>query len=130
MLNSRDCLIIAYARPEGVRRLILSCITAGVDRVFVSLDGPANEQADFAREEILKVLHEFSMLVQINVRKLVSNQGVGLGVLGAIDWFFENVDAGVVLEDDLELSESFLPFICSNQKLFICRPIKWIQISV
>ncbi len=39
------------------------------------------------------------------------NLGCGMGMYTAIDWFFENVGYGVVLEDDCVVEESFFRFM-------------------
>ena len=36
--------------------------------------------------------------------------GCGAAVSGAITWFFENVEAGIILEDDCLADPSFFPF--------------------
>jgi GR25 family glycosyltransferase involved in LPS biosynthesis len=37
-----------------------------------------------------------------------SNLGCGLAMSSALDWFFKQVDSGIVLEDDIDFSSSFL----------------------
>jgi len=39
------------------------------------------------------------------------NLGCARGVSGAIDWFFNNVEQGIILEDDIVVGEDFFPFM-------------------
>jgi hypothetical protein len=109
----RAVLIITYARPEGVRRLLHSCVESEIESVYISLDGPKDSKVVSIQTSILQVVSEFSSRLNISVSRLDSNYGVGVGVIKALDWFFQNVDQGVILEDDLQVSPDFLPFIFS-----------------
>ena len=111
MEQDRAVLIISYARPSGVRRLLNSCIDARIGIVYISIDGPKDSNIQSLQSTILQVVEDFSDKLCIYVNQLDANYGVGVGVLKAIDWFFQNVEHGVILEDDLQISASFLPFI-------------------
>lgn len=107
----RNVLIISYARPGGVRRLLESCLESSIDKVFISLDGPGNPQTNSLQESILQIIDEYSKKIEISVNRLDKNNGVGVGVIKAVDWFFQNVTEGVVLEDDLMIAPSFFQFM-------------------
>ncbi len=111
MSKMKNVLIISYARPAGVQRLLESCLESGVDKVYISLDGPGNPQSNFLQESILQIIGEYSGKIEISVNRLDKNNGVGVGVIRAIDWFFQNVNEGVILEDDLLVAPSFFQFM-------------------
>ena len=46
----------------------------------------------------------------ITVWQREENLGIAVSVITAIDWFFKHEESGVILEDDLELSDSFITF--------------------
>lgn len=115
MLKSNDfypALIISYARPEGVRNLIESCISNGVTEIFIAIDGPKLNEAESTQESILEVVKSFSIdpKLKLKVLKQDKNLGVGVGVISAIDWFFDEVECGHILEDDLRVSSGFFEF--------------------
>jgi hypothetical protein len=105
-------LIITFRRLDGVQRLMRSLQEAGVVRIFLTIDGPRTSEdieiqnsiedwaTDFARDFNL----EFSCL------RRNANLGVGKGILSSLDWFFSQVDFGLVLEDDLEISQDLVVF--------------------
>lgn len=47
---------------------------------------------------------------QVTTRFMSENQGCKYGPAGAISWFFEHVESGIILEDDCHPVLSFFPF--------------------
>jgi hypothetical protein len=115
MLNSSEiypALIISYARPEGVRDLIESCVSNGVTEIFIAIDGPKSDALRSRQVSIFEVVKSFSHVpnLKLKVLKQQRNLGVGVGVISAIDWFFSEVECGHILEDDLRVSSGFFQF--------------------
>ena len=112
-------LIIAYARPDGVRNLIQSCVTNEVTNIYVAIDGPKSEEMKFKQDQIIEVINSFRRIpgLTITVLKREKNLGVGVGVISAIDWFFEQEESGHILEDDLTVTADFFSFsrVCLAQ---------------
>jgi len=107
----RTTLIIAYSRPDGVLRLFKSCVAAGIEKIYLSLDGPSDLDSLNHQEEILKIVAEYSARIEIEVNLLSENHGVAVGVLRALDWYFSKEPAGIVLEDDLVVSPFFFEYV-------------------
>ena len=105
-------LIISYARPEGVRKIIQNCIDNNVPDIYVAVDGPKTEDVRIKHKEIIDVVESFSGSPNTNVYLLARevNLGVGAGVISAIDWFFSEVECGHIFEDDLTVSTSYFVF--------------------
>ena len=82
-------------------------------KLYIACDG-ARENVK-GEAELVKATQD-SILQQIdwecNVRTLFQkeNLGCGKGVYTAINWFFENEEMGIILEDDCLPSQSFFPF--------------------
>jgi hypothetical protein len=106
------CLIIGYARVEGVLNLIASAASAGVPRIYVSLDGPTNGEVMLSQKDLLERIIELreSDNIFVTVKVGQENQGVAVGVISAIEWFFSNEVEGIILEDDLEVKNDFFRF--------------------
>jgi len=83
---------------------------ANCTTVYIALDGPRVDiESDFAKvAECRKIAMIFNSKNRERNRLLESNLGCGLAMSSAIDWFFSNVDAGIIIEDDIDFSESFL----------------------
>ena len=112
-------LIIAYARPDGVRNLIQSCVANEVTNIYVAIDGPKSKEMKLKQDEIIEVIDSFREIpgLRITVLTREKNLGVGVGVISAIDWFFEQEESGHILEDDLTVKTDFFSFsrVCLDQ---------------
>ena len=114
MNNQRNCLIVTYARPENVDFLLRQMIKNKIDRVFLAVDGPKDEIDRKIQLKYQSIVNKYTNEgLNIDYWQRNKNLGVGLSVITAIDWFFENCEEGIVLEDDLQLSDSFFNY-CFN----------------
>ena len=105
-------LIVTYARPEGLERILKSAIEAGITVFYVAIDGPRNKEiADF-QSEMSKLLQKFAIdfSLDLNIWQREENLGAACSVLTAINWFFQSETAGIILEDDLVPSLDFFSF--------------------
>lgn len=105
-------LILAFNRPERLRQLIDRLRELQIPQVFVAIDGPR----DSVPSDAERVAHTRSVVAEIDWPCSVStlfqdhNLGCGLGVSTAITWFFEEVDEGIILEDDVLPAPDFFAF--------------------
>jgi hypothetical protein len=81
--------------------------------LFISLDGPnPNKVDDLGKcnlvQDIVKKISVSAGILKVRVNK--SNLGCKNSVKSAIDWFFEHVEYGIILEDDCFPSFSFFPY--------------------
>jgi hypothetical protein len=96
-------LIIFWRRPEAVLKLIARLRSLRPKHLFLACDGPrdGNEeeriQVEEAREQVEKSIN---WDCYIEKRYSANNQGCKYGPANAIDWFFSNVEEGIILEDD------------------------------
>ena len=83
-------LILAFNRPESFSRLI-ECLLANTSQeIFISVDGGCTKDNELVR-------------TKIHINLMSENHGLRRGVIKGIDWFFENVEIGIILEEDLEI---------------------------
>jgi hypothetical protein len=115
MACSASCppvLVLAFNRPDTTRRVLESLRPAKPERIFFAVDGPRPEMADEAQRVAqvreLATMIDWDCEVQTLFRS--KNLGCKLGVSGAIGWFFEQVEAGIILEDDCVAHPSFFPY--------------------
>jgi len=102
-IKETPLLLIAWRRPHTVRLVLNAIRPLGPTHLYVACDGPNPDRPGevekvAATREIIK--NEINW--PCNVERFYSgaNQGCCLGVSRAINWFFEHVDEGIILEDD------------------------------
>jgi hypothetical protein len=102
-------LIVGFLRKDHLEKLIQVATSQGVPSIYVSLDGPRNEEDDLRQNEIIKMIDNLrrELPIRIDARRLTKNVGAGAAVISAVDWFFQQETRGIVLEDDLLPNPSF-----------------------
>ena len=105
-------LFLIFNRPDTTRRVFNEIRRGKPTKLFVAADGPRknkkgeNERCQAARDIINQV--DWDCKVKTLFRG--KNLGCKMAVSSAIDWFFENVEEGIILEDDCVPSQSFFWF--------------------
>jgi hypothetical protein len=106
-------LLLLWRRPETTRRLLQTLRAVRPRRLFVACDGPrAGDAAMAAQVAATRALVEeiVDWPCTLERRYTKHNQGCRDGVSGALDWFFGEVEAGLVLEDDCVPHPDFFSF--------------------
>jgi predicted transport protein len=105
-------LIIGYSRPKGISSLLDNLFSNRIRDIYIALDGPKNSVDITTQNEIREIVLNFkgSLTSRIHLLDRTQNLGVAGGVLNAIDWFFSHEEMGIVLEDDLIVSNDFFPY--------------------
>ena len=114
-LVDEPILVIAFNRPDHLNQLLARLREVQPRSLFIAIDGPRRERPD----DMQRVQQCRDLLGSIdwdcNVKTLIreENLGCGRGVSSAISWFFEHVEQGIILEDDIIPVPSFFKF-CST----------------
>jgi hypothetical protein len=106
-------LLIAWRRPHTLRQVIDAIRPVAPTRIFVACDGPSPERPGEAEKVAATrrvIEHEIDWPCQIERLYSDVNQGCRLGVSRAITWFFEQVEEGIILEDDCVPHPDFFPY--------------------
>lgn len=96
-------LLVAWRRPNTLRQVINAIRPVAPKRLFVACDGPnPNRPGEAEKVAATRFVIENEIDWPCQVERFYSdvNQGCRLGVSGAITWFFEQVEEGIILEDD------------------------------
>ncbi len=105
-------LLIIFNRPNTTQQVFDAIRQAQPRQLFVAADGPREDKDGEAE----KCQRARGIVKQIDwdcdVRTLFQEKNLGcrLGPATAINWFFENVEAGIILEDDCMPHPTFFPF--------------------
>jgi FkbM family methyltransferase len=105
-------LLLAFNRPDLTRRVFEVIREAKPSLFFLAVDGPrANKpgEAELNRE-IRSLAGEVDWPCEVHTRFIDENLGCKRAVSGAIDWFFEHVEEGIILEDDCLPHASFFSY--------------------
>jgi len=118
MSSARDTpvLFLVFNRPEPTRRVLETIRRAAPRRLFVAVDGPrpGNERDASHCPQVLQLIREgVDWDCRIEYLRRETNLGCRAAVSSGISWFFEQVNEGIILEDDCLPSAEFFQF-CSS----------------
>jgi hypothetical protein len=105
-------LIVVFNRPEVVVELLASLRTVRPTHVYVAADGPRSDHpSDTDRcRRVRDLVATIDWPCEVHERFSDHNLGLQRSMVSAIDWFFEHVEAGVILEDDCLVRPEFFEF--------------------
>jgi hypothetical protein len=108
-------LFLIFNRPDLTRLTFDRIRAARPSKLFIAADGPRAEQPDDPRlcQEARSIVGTIDWDCELKTFYREENVGCRRAVSTAISWFFEHVDAGVILEDDCLPDPSFFTF-CSE----------------
>jgi hypothetical protein len=110
-----DCppiLLLVCDRPQPTRRVFERIREAQVRELYVAADGPRPGDPEARRlcEEARAVVQHADWECEVHTLLRERNLGCRRAVSSAIEWFFENVEEGIVLEDDCLPHPTFFRF--------------------
>ncbi len=105
-------LLLAFNRPEHTRRVLASIRQAGPARLFLAVDGPREGRPEEAESvmQVRALTEEIDWPCEVSALFHETNRGCKLAVSQAITWFFEQVEDGIILEDDCVAHPSFFAY--------------------
>jgi hypothetical protein len=106
-------LFLVFNRPETTAQVFQRIKEIQPVKLFIAADGPrAGKEGEKEKCEAVRKLILDGINWDCDVKTLFrdSNLGCGKAVSGAITWFFENVEEGIILEDDTLPDLSFFTF--------------------
>lgn len=108
-------LLLGFNRPDKLEKVIEATRAATPSQVFLAVDGPRpGHPTDRERvDAVVRSAERLDWGCEVKVLAQPHNLGCGRAVAAGITWFFSEVPAGIVLEDDCLPSPSFFRF-CSE----------------
>jgi hypothetical protein len=105
-------LLIIFNRPEKVRLLMEALEAVRPTRLFIAADGPRpNVPTDAARcAAARRAASAVSWPCEVHTNFSDTNRGVDPAVERGIDWFFAQVERGIIFEDDCIPHPDFFSF--------------------
>src|SRR5262245_4664601 len=105
-------LFLVFNRPDRTQRVFNAIRAAKPERLYIVADGPRDgndddmEKCNAVRAIVSMV--DWDCSVTTNFRQV--NFGCGRGLTSGINWFFEQENEGIILEDDCLPAPSFFRF--------------------
>ncbi len=97
-------LLIAFNRPEHTRRVLESILAAQPQDLYVFQDGAREGNREDVEKcaTVRRLVEEKAQRARVRLHTFYSdmNQGCGPGPVTGITWFFNQVEQGIVIEDD------------------------------
>jgi hypothetical protein len=103
-------LVIGFKRPDLMAKVLQEVVRANPPVIYFFCDGPTGEDDVANVLEVRALVDNMPPAIAIKTRFLPKNLGCRLGVEHALDWFFSETDAGIVLEDDCLPTQDFFRF--------------------
>ena len=111
-VNSPPVLFKIFNRPSLTQRVFNEIRKAEPKKLFVSADGPreGNEKDIINCQKAREIINQVDWDCEVSTKFRESNLGSRKAIISGMNWFFESVDEGIILEDDDIASESFFSF--------------------
>lgn len=97
-------LFVTFNRPEHTRRVLEAILAVQPQELYVFQDGAREGNENDAKKcaEVRCVVEELTKDTNVVLHKFYSekNLGCGAGPMTGISWFFNQVEKGIVMEDD------------------------------
>jgi hypothetical protein len=105
-------LLLIFNRPDLTEQVIDRIRQVEPSELFIAADGPRERfpEDDELCEEAREVATQIDWDCEMHTLFRSANLGLKEAVSSAITWFFEHVEAGIILEDDCVPHHSFFPY--------------------
>jgi hypothetical protein len=113
----KAALFIVFNRPDLTIKSFDSIRSAKPPRLYISSDGPrpGNEKDIILCKTVREIVANIDWECQVFTKFHSDNLGCKLAVSSAINWFFKHEEMGIIIEDDIVVSDDF--FIFCNEML-------------
>src|SRR3989344_9553516 len=110
-------LFIIFNRPDTTDIVFAEIKKVRPEKLFIAADGPRkNTPEDYKKcAQTREIIKKIDWPCDVKTLFQKENLGCGYGVSTAINWFFDFVEEGIILEDDCAPDQSFFYFC---QELF------------
>ncbi|HWR26551.1 MAG TPA: nucleotide-diphospho-sugar transferase, partial [candidate division Zixibacteria bacterium] len=104
-------LLVAYNRYDTADKVFNVISKIRPDKFFFAVDGPKDSDEDRVKVgKVRDMINRIDWNCQLETFFPDNNLGLKVNVSSAINWFFEKVEAGIILEDDCLPNISFFHF--------------------
>ena len=112
-MNKSPLLFIVFNRSEIALQTLQTIRQYRPEKLFIAADGPRDGNLldiNKCSETRARILEAIDWPCEVKTNFQENNLGCKLGPITAINWFFENEEMGIILEDDCVPDQSFFTF--------------------
>jgi hypothetical protein len=105
-------IFLIFNRPDTTQIVFNEIRKAQPAQLFIAADGPRDGRPDDIEtcQKTREIIQQVDWDCEVFTLFRDKNLGCRLAVSSAIDWFFSQVDEGIILEDDCVPDQSFFSF--------------------
>ena len=105
-------LFLVFNRPDVTKQVFDTIRKARPPRLYIAADGARSEKKgeEDKVSQVRKIVGQVDWDCDVKTLFREKNLGCKVAVSSAIDWFFENEEMGIILEDDCLPNQSFFWF--------------------
>ena len=113
-------LFLIFNRPQETACVFAAIRSVRPQQLFIAADGPRISKIGEAElcEQTRSIAAKIDWPCEVKTLFRTENLGCGHGVSSAISWFFEQVEEGIILEDDCLPHESFFEYCANNLETY------------
>jgi len=102
-------LFLIFNRPDTTQKVFNAIKQTKPKQLFIAADGPRRDKEDEKEkcEQVRKIIEQVDWDCEVNKNYSDVNLGCKIRPSSGIDWFFKNVEEGIILEDDCLPNQSF-----------------------
>lgn len=108
-------LFIVFNRPDTTELVFEQIRRIKPAHLYIAADGARENRLDdrVKCKDVREIVSKVDWPCEVKTLYREKNMGCKMAVSSAISWFFENVESGIILEDDCLPDQTFFPF-CSE----------------
>jgi hypothetical protein len=108
----KPILFLIFNRPDTTKKVFEAIGKYKPKELYIAADGPRKDKGGEKElcEETRKITENIDWDCEVKTLFRDENLGCRDAVSSAIDWFFENVEDGIILEDDCLPNQAFFRF--------------------
>jgi GR25 family glycosyltransferase involved in LPS biosynthesis len=110
MSSKKPVLLIAFNRPDQTLQVFEQIQKYKPEKFYFAVDGPRDTKEIEAVNKVKEISNKVDWNCEFKTLFQEKNLGCKNAVTSAINWFFQNNEDGIILEDDCVPSESFFKF--------------------
>lgn len=106
-------LFLVFNRPDTTQKVFEEIKKAKPRRLFIAADGARNHEEWEKCNQVRDIVNKVNWDCEVKTLFQEQNHGCKEAITKGINWFFDNVEQGIILEDDCMPCQSFFRF-CSD----------------
>ena len=121
MKEKAPILLLTFNRPDETFEVLKSIKKYAPKQLFISSDGyraHVSGEKELVIDLRKKILDFIDWNCDVKVKFYQTNLGCKKAVFNSINWFFNNVNSGIILEDDIIVDLDFFNFCFSMLKKY------------